>query len=344
MPTIADAVELPHVVHLGKNLTGAAFSLMKLLPARFILDRAHDAGDLRPSSTIVETTSGTFGLALAILCALRSYRLILVSDPVIDGLLKERLENLGARVEIVQKPAPEGGYQQARLNRIAELRAEYPQYYWPSQYDNPRNPAAYAPVAELLLETTGRIDCLVGTVGSGGSVCGTSKYIRQVFPNLRTIGVDTPGSVIFGQPDGKRLLRGLGNSLMPKNVDHSTFDEVHWVSAPEAFLATRLLHHDHALYGGGTSGAAYLVARWWACRNPEATVVVLFPDEGYRYQSTIYSNEWLRTNAVWLDALPSEPKLISHPTEAGPTWSRFLWNGRTYEQVMGSQFRAGSVQ
>src|SRR5271155_4073289 len=201
-PTIAHAAEVPRVVQLERNLNAVVFSLMKLLPARFILDRARDAGALAPGSTIIETTSGTFGLALAILSVLGSYRLILVSDPVIDRPLKERLEDLGACVEIIQEPAPQGGYQQARLNRIAALQAQYPRHFWPSQYDNPRNPGAYAPVAELLVEAIGSVDCLVGTVGSGGSMCGTSKYLRQFTRNLRTIGVDTPGSVIFGQPDG----------------------------------------------------------------------------------------------------------------------------------------------
>jgi cysteine synthase len=338
---VVHAVELPRVVRLEKNLTAAIFSLMKLLPARFILDRARDAGLLSPGSTIIETTSGTFGLALAMLSALDSYRLIVVSDPVIDAALKQRLEDLGTCVEIVKEPASRGGYQQARLNRVAELQREYPQHFWPSQYDNPHNPGAYAPVAELLAEAMGTVDCIVGSVGSGGSVCGTSNFLRQFLPKLRTIGVDTPGSVIFGQLDHKRVLRGLGNSLMPKNVDHSTFDEVHWVSAAEAFAATRHVHRKHAIYAGGTSGAAYLVASWWARRHPDQSVVALFPDEGHRYQTTIYSDSWLRSNSLWQDTLPNEPRLISHPVAAGPGWSRLLWNGRTYEQVMGRAFQGG---
>jgi cysteine synthase len=342
MPTIVEAMELPRLIQLDKNLIAAAFPLMKLLPARFMLDRARDDRVLNSASTVVETTSGTFGLALATLCALRSYRLILVSDPVIDHALRVRLENLGARVEIVHEPLPTGGYQKARLNRIAELQSEHPNHFWPSQYDNPHNPGAYASVAELFLEAVGEFDFLVGTVGSGGSICGTSKYLREVLPKLKVIGVDTLGSVIFGQPDRKRLLRGLGNSLMPKNVDHSVFDEVHWVNAAEAFLATRLLYHEHAVYAGGTSGAAYLVAWWLARESRDAKVVVLFPDEGYRYQTTIYSDSWLRMNGVWRDALPKAPQMVSHPIAAGPDWSRILWHRRACEDVIGIKLHAAS--
>jgi S-sulfo-L-cysteine synthase (3-phospho-L-serine-dependent) len=328
------------MVHLSGNLVAACFSLMKLLPARFILDRARAAGLIRDGTTIIETTSGTFGLALAFHCALRGYRLILVSDPAIDEPLKRRLEDLGTQVEIVHKPAEIGGFQCARLNRMAEIQAKHADHFCPSQYDNPHNPGAYAPVAELLVETVGQIDCLVGAVGSGGSMCGTSKYLFQAFPHLWTIGVDTHGSVLFGQPDRKRILRGLGNSLMPKNVDHSTFNEVHWVTAAEAFLATRVLHRSHAIYMGGTSGAAYLVARWWAQQNPDARVVVLFPDEGHRYQESIYKDGWLRKQGLWLDQLPLEPRLVKHPHKAGGNWSRILWSRRTYEQAIGGKFQA----
>lgn len=341
-PTIVDAVKLPQLIQLDRNLYGAAFVLMKLLPAYFILEKARCAGLLRPGSTIIETTSGTFGLALAMLCNQHDYRLILVSDPAIDAPFQRRLEELGARVEIVREPAAVGGFQRARLDRMAEFRAAYPDHFWPSQYDNSHNPAGYACLAEFLAEMIAPIDCLVGTVGSGGSMCGTSLYLRALFPQLYTVGVDTHGSVLFGQPDQKRLLRGLGNSLMPKNVDHTAFDEVHWVGAAEGFLATRALHRRHALYMGPTSGTAYLVARWWAQQNPDANVVVLLPDEGYRYQETVYNDAWLRDNGILLNDLPAAPDLVADPHAPSSGWTRYLWRRRTYEQVLGGPFRPGA--
>lgn len=312
---------------------------MKLCPAKFILDQALGSGALDRDSVIIESTSGTFGLALAMLAALRGQKLILVSDPVIDLPLRRRLEDLGARVEIVRKSSASGGYQQARLERMKRLQAQYANHYWPSQYHNPHNPGAYATVAEAMVGAIGQIDCLVGTVGSGGSMCGTSKYLRLLFPHLHTVGVDTPGSVLFGQPDRRRVLRGLGNSLMPTNLDHTCFDEVHWVGAAEAFLATRRLHRSHALYMGPTSGAAIVAATWWANEHPGASVAVLLPDEGFRYQSTIYNDAWLRRQDLLIDTLPPEPVLVSTPADAGGPWSRMRWNRRTYEEVMGARFQ-----
>lgn len=332
--SVSKAHELPTLIMLEKNLYVASFFLMKLLPARFMLDRARDLGHLRQDSTIIETTSGTFGLGLAILCALRNYRLILVSDPVIDVRLRRRLEDLGARVDIVEHAAEAGGYQRKRLDRVNELCEQYPNHYCPLQYDNPHNPGAYAALAELLVESIGSVDCLVGTTGSGGSMCGTSFYLRQVFPRLKAIGVDTPGSVLFGHEDKKRILRGLGNSLMPKNLDHSTFDEVHWVSAAEAFYATRILHHKYAIYMGPTSGAAYMVAQRWSRLNPGATAVCLLPDEGHRYSDTVYCDEWLKSNDLLLREMPTEPRLVDHPTEVVERWCYLRWGRRTLDQVI----------
>src|SRR5262249_45283056 len=136
--------------------------------------------------------------------------------------------------------------------------------------------------------------------------------------------------------------RGLGNSLMPKNLDHTAIDDVHWVSAAEAFSATRILHRDHALYMGGTSGAAFLVARWWAEKNPDQKVVALFPDEGHRYQDTIYNDNWLRSNGFYHSHIADAPRLVDYPLKAGTEWSQILWNRRSYEDVVGSPFKEGA--
>jgi cysteine synthase len=339
-PTVIESFILPKVIRLDGNLYGAAFFLMKLLPARFILDRARDAGLLHEGSVVIETTSGTFGLALAMLCSLRGYKLIIVSDPAIDLPLQRRLEDLGATLEIVREPSATGGFQQARLDRLDQLRAAHPGHFWPAQYSNPHNPGAYAPFAELLTEAIGKIDCIVGTVGSGGSMCGTSLYLRLLFPQLKVVGVDTHGSVIFGQRDQKRMLRGLGNSLMPENVNHSAFDEIHWVDAAAGLAATRTLHQRHALYMGPTSGAAYLVAQWWAKRNPESTVVVVLPDEGYRYENTVYDDQWLHEQNLWMAGLPELPTVVENPLDAGPEWTCMDWRRHTYEEVVGAPFMA----
>jgi len=324
----------PRLVPLEPNLTAAVFPFMKIFPADFCLRRAREEGWISPQSLIVETSSGNMALGLAIICNLAGYRLNIVSDYACDGYLRRRLEDLGTKVDIVSAPLANGGYQQARLNRLAEIRAATPDHWWVSQYDNPGNPGAYSSFAGQLIEELGRVDCLVGTVGSGGSMCGTTGYLRELFPEMHAVGIDTFGSVLFGQPDRPRQLRGLGNSLLPRNLDHTIFDEVHWVSAAEAYTATRMLHRSTSLFCGGTSGAAWLVARRWARCNPKAKVVCILPDDGHRYTDTIYNDEYLWKENLWLSELPEEPVEVVSPLEAGPQWSKLNWARRRHSAVV----------
>jgi cysteine synthase len=323
----------PRLVPLEQNLTAAVFPFMKIFPAEFCLRRAREDGLLKSQTMVVETSSGNMALGLAIVCNLYGYRLAIVSDYACEGFLQRRLEDLGAQVEIVKGPSADGGYQRARLDKLAEIREQIPDHWWLNQYDNPGNPGAYSFFAAQLVEAVGQIDCLVGAVGSGGSVCGTATYLRELFPEMMTIGVDTFGSVLFGQPDSVRKLRGLGNSIIPRNLEHTVFDEVHWVSAAEAYKATRMLHQGTSLFCGGTSGAAWMVARYWAQHHPRARVACIFPDDGYRYAETIYSDDYLCKENLWLKELPTAPLVVTHPLEANATWSCMRWERRKLSEL-----------
>lgn len=326
--------ELPRLDRLSSNLVGASFFLMKLLPARYMLQKAVEEGFLTSGNQIIETTSGTFGLALAMLSTVKGYKLTLISDPVIDGSIYRRLEDLGVHVEIITQPDPKGGYQQARLNRLNMLLKQNPDAFWPDQYGNRNNPQSYAKVAEHLLKELGPIDFLVGPVGSGGSMGGITRFIRSVIPELKAVGVDTCKSVLFGQSDGSRTLRGLGNSIIPNNLDHQLFDYVSWVPGGIAFKATRELHRVHGLYMGGTSGASYLVAKWLASRYPSAKVVAIFPDEGHRYTDTIFNDDWLINIPFGNEPLPKEPIVLQHPRDDEENWTLLEWNKRTIDDVL----------
>jgi len=332
---VVEAYRIPAVIRLSSNLYALTYRLMKMVPARHILDSAAADGALGPGTTVVETTSGTFGLALAMQCALRGYPLVLVSDPVIDPRLYRQLTDLGAEVDIVAEPAATGGYQASRLTRVAEVRDRRPASFCPEQYDNPGNPASYAMVAELLADRLGQVDQLVGPVGSGGSMCGTAGALRSAFPQLRAVGVDTHRSVLFGQRDGHRALRGLGNSLYPGNLDHTRFDEVHWVDAADVYTATRGLHRRHALFMGPTSGASYLVGSWLAAQDPDAVTVVVLPDEGYRYADTVYDDTWLHANGFPLSE-PTGPRTVDDPAWADRGWCRIDWGRRRLDDVVAS--------
>jgi hypothetical protein len=189
-------------------------------------------------------------------------------------------------------------------------------------------------LAEWITREIGRVDCLVGCVGSGGSLCGTGGFLREVFPDLSLIAVDTHRSILFGHAPGRRLLRGLGNSILPSNLRHEMIDEVHWVGALPAFAAARRLYHDHALFMGPTSGAAALVAAWYAREHPDATIVVILPDEGYRYQNTLYHDDWLTQLEGWPLDIPGEPVALRKTESHGEdSWTRLAWGRQSLAAI-----------
>jgi cysteine synthase len=324
----------PSLIGLGPKLVIAAFRLMKILPAKFIIEGAIERGELHPDYPIVESSSGTFALGMGIVCAEKGLRFHVVSDAVIDSRLQELLLHLGGKVQIVgPQLGSDKNIQLLRLEALQQLLAEQPHAFWTKQYDNLDNQRAYRRFAEQLLEAFGTAIVIVATVGSGGSSCGTVNALREVDPSIELVGVDTFGSVLFGLPAGTRQLRGMGNSILPGNLDHACFDEVHWVSAADVYYWTRRLHSDFGLFCGPTSGAAYQVARQLNVRGK--TVVFLAPDEGYRYINSIYSARWLRDNGFDDSAPTQGPLRVSRPALAREPWSSVEWNRRTLSEVTG---------
>ncbi|MDH6234881.1 cysteine synthase [Mesorhizobium soli] len=334
------ALETPRLARLGPNIVAAAFPLMKLMPARFILDRAEKSGELKAGVHIVETTSGTFGMAVALLAAARGYRLTLVTAAtLIDQAYQHRLERLGANVVPIEDERGDGN-QSGRLAHLQAIMESEADTFWTRQYDSAGNWLSYARLAEQFVRSMGQVDWLVGCVGTGGSLCGTGTFLRQLYPHLKIAAVDTHRSVLFGQPVGKRMLRGLGNSVIPKNVQHHLVDEVHWVGAYAAYHSAHSLLRNHGIFMGPTSGAAALVGGWIARTNPGAVVAVIMPDEGFRHANTVYNDQWLSSLPGWPCEATSEPEALS-VIEPGAEWewTRFDWRRRSLDEVQRSQNR-----
>jgi cysteine synthase A len=323
----------PTVYTIGSEIRLALFGCMKIVPARRIIANAWKEGRLTADGTIVESTSGTFGLGLSRIGRAYGVPVRLVGDRAIDASLLARFNLLSAKVEIVQADA-NGSYQTARLKRLQELLATIPGAFWPMQYDNVLNADAYIDVADQLDRDLGvHIDFVVSPHGSGGSGGGTTKRLRELGHPARLIAVDTPGSVLFGCEDKPRALRGLGNSIMPKNVRHELVDEVHWIPAADAFWEAVRLHSELTLDVGPTSGAAILVAREIARRNPGRTIVVICPDGGERYRFDVLNPDWLTNNGFAATAA-ARPRLVAHPAEVDG-WSYMEWDRRSLDNVRG---------
>lgn len=297
---------------------------MKDRPAMHMVERGRAGGALRPGARIVESTSGTLGLGLALAGTAYGHPVTLVTDPGMEPIVQRMLAAFGADIELVTEPHPEGGWQQARCERVQRILAADPHAWYPDQYNNPDNVEAYRPLALELRDQLGDIDVLVCSVGTGGHSAGVARVLRQFNPDLRLIGVDTIGSTIFGQPADSRLMRGLGSSIYPGNVDYPAFTEVHWVTPAESVWACRTLAATHYASGGWSVGAVALVAGWLARTLPaDTTIAAVFPDGPQRYFDTVYNDDFCRSHGLLGVTPPEEPDVIDDArSQVVSTWTR----------------------
>ncbi|MGY1943972.1 PLP-dependent cysteine synthase family protein [Nocardia asiatica] len=264
---------------------------MKDRPALHMVQGAEERGALAPGAPIIESTSGPLGLGLALAGIVHRHPVTVVTNPELEPIVSRMLAAYGARVNLVTEPHPTGGWQQARRDRVAELLDHHPGAWSPDQDNNPDNVDGYESLGLELIEQLGNVDVLVCAVGTGGHSAGVSRVLRRFNPDLKLIGVDTVASTIFGQPAGPRLMRGLGSSIYPANVDYPAFDEVQWVAPSAAVWAARTLAATHHTSGGWSVGAVALVVGWAArIFDADTRIAAVFPDGPQRYFDTIYND------------------------------------------------------
>ena len=298
---------------------------LKARSALSMLVGARRRGELREGARIVESTSGTLGVGLAYVAQHLGHPVTLVVDRELEPPMRNLLRALGTTLEIVESPHPTGGWQQARLDALHRILGADGAAYWPNQYDNPDNAAGYHGLADEIvagLAEAGveRAQVLVCSVGTGGHSRGVGDRLREVWPDLRIIGVDSLGSTIFGQPAAPRVMRGLGSSVHPGNVSYDMFDEVHWVGPREAVHACRALSSNGFHTGGWSTGAAATVAGW-AASHWSGAVVTVFPDGPDRYLHSIFDDEWCRRHRL-LDSPRTSPHEIDDCQEPAACWTR----------------------
>ncbi len=201
--------------------------------ALWILDRAIHRGEITRDTTVVESSSGNFALALAFYCRMLGIPFVPVIDPNCSEATEAQLRLLCRRVEKVSTHDAAGGYLRTRLARVQDLLVELGNAYWPNQYANPdARDAHYRFTAAELIAEAGPIDHLFVGVGTGGTIAGVSRRIKEAFPACVVVAVDTEGSVIFGGPPKKRRIPGIGSSIVPPLCEQAVIDEVEIV--PEA--------------------------------------------------------------------------------------------------------------
>ena len=257
-----------------------------------MLRQAEASGVLQPGGTVIEPTSGNTGIGLAAMAIAKGYRVILTMPATMSAERSALLKAYGAELVLVA----EGGMAGA-VAKAEELAREIPGSFIPGQFDNPANPAAHYKTTgpEIWWDTEGHVDIFVAGVGTGGTISGTGRYLKEQNPHVRIVAVEPASSPLLSQGHaGPHGLQGIGANFVPGNYDAKVVDEILTVTDEDAYRTGRLLARTEGIMAGITSGAALWAADELA-RRPEnrgKTIVALLPDDGGRYLSTpLWSEE-----------------------------------------------------
>jgi len=255
--------------------------------AKAMLDDAENRGILKPGATIIEPTSGNTGIGLAAVAAARGYRAIIVMPDTMSAERQKLMIGYGA--ELVLTPGAEGML--GSIKKAEELAASIPNSFIPDQFNNPANAQAHYDTTgpEIWDDTDGNVDIFVSGVGTGGTITGVGRYLREHNPSVRIVAVEPAGSpLLSGGEAGAHGLQGIGANFIPSVLDRGVYDEVFPVWEQDAYDAARELGRCEGILVGISSGAALYAAEQIAARpeNAGKTIVVLLPDTGERYLST----------------------------------------------------------
>lgn len=266
--------------------------------ACYLLNRLLNEQVIDSNTTIIESSSGNFGVALSAYCKLQGLRFICVIDentlPVNEMLIKLQM---GELIKI-SEPDQHGGFLLNRLKKVKEIISQTENIYWANQYGNPLVAEAYYSSLgkEICLEAPRQeIDYVFLGVSSGGTITGVSQRIKEENPDTRVIAVDVLGSVIFGGGAKKRFIPGIGSSITPAILENACIDEVVYVSEMESINCCRELLANYNLYAGGSSGSVYAAIKKYFAEKEvykPVNVMCIFADSGERYITTIYNDDW----------------------------------------------------
>jgi cystathionine beta-synthase len=276
-----------------------------------MIEAAEKAGLLKPGGTIIEATAGNTGMGLALVAAVKGYRLIVVMPDKMSGDKISLLRAYGAEVVITATNVPPDSPES--YNGVADrLAREIPGAFRPDQFNNPNNPLAHylSTGPEIWADSEGRVQVFVASMGTGGTISGTARFLKERNPGITIVGADPEGSILSGDAPHAYKVEGIGEDFIPKTFNRQIVDEMVRVSDKESFNTARRLAREEGILAGGSSGTALAAALKYAQRLTEPReIVVLLPDTGRNYISKIFSDEWMQQNGFWQDRVTRPVKI-----------------------------------
>jgi 2,3-diaminopropionate biosynthesis protein SbnA len=282
-------VKLEYLNHSGSIKDRAAYHIVR---------EGMKRKDITENTVIVESSSGNFAIALAMLCRAIGIKFIPVIDPNISGYYEKLLRLLCPDMVKVKDLDSTGGYLLTRIEKVAEICSQTSGSFWTNQYGNPDNYLAYYhTLGGEICDSFDRLDYVFIGVSSGGTITGVSRRIKEKFARAKVIAVDIEGSVIFGGCPKRRLISGIGSSKIPSILQHALIDEVMYVTHVEIVEGCRELLSEQTILGGPSAGAAYAAIKKFIGQdvgriNP--TILFLCPDRGTAYLDSLYNDAWAK--------------------------------------------------
>ncbi|MED4130654.1 cysteine synthase family protein [Shouchella miscanthi] len=274
-------------------------------PALYLIEKAEKEGLLKPGDTIIESSSGNFGISLAMIGAAKGYKVLVLVDPKTTKANLAMLKAYGAEVIVVDEKDDSGSYHKTRIKLANELHRRIKGSFRPDQCFNPYNSDAHYEITgpEIAEQFPDGLDAIVLAVSTGGQTGGLSRYFKENYPNTKIIIVDAVGSTVFGGKAHSYLLPGMGLSWTPTNIEDITLiDQVYKVPDEAAFLSCRTLARQEGVLVGGSTGAVFTAALKVAMENSKfKKILCIAADSGERYLQTIFNDDWIKEKEFTLD-------------------------------------------
>jgi 2,3-diaminopropionate biosynthesis protein SbnA len=290
---------------------------LKDRPAYYMLRDAIRHGFVRRTTTVVESSSGNTGVALAVFCRILGLRFLPVVDPNLQNHYRGLLQSACAQVVCVDKRDGTGGYLRTRLAKVKELLETIGDAFWTDQYRNPSAMTAhYELTAGEIVASFSALDYVFVGVSTAGTIAGVSRRLKAHFPGVKVVAVDAEGSVIFGQKPRRRYIPGLGSSIVPDLLRCAFIDDAVHVRELDTIDACHRLLRKHQILAGGSSGSSYAAVESYPFPESSPTVLFLCADRGTAYMDTVYDAGWVAWRREQEESAP--PRCGEEPSASLP--------------------------